>query len=138
MTLKIKESEYSLTAEDAIIAADAAIPGGVMDDDRIYQHRDGYWVVVSKNVQDELGDAWEPRRIVGFHVTPDIRRRLLAALVRRDLKARDLTLAWLARRMGITRQYLTRALNPPYSRMTDDLAHRCWDAYYPSPIVKDR
>lgn len=45
-----------------------------------------------------------------------------ALLIRKEMKARDLTMSWVARRMGVSRQYLSLVLNPPYEVSEDQAA----------------
>lgn len=38
-----------------------------------------------------------------------------ALLIRKEMKARDLTMSQVARRLGVSPQYIRLILNPPYS-----------------------
>ncbi len=57
-------------------------------------------------------------------------KRLRAAIARRDL-----TLAWVARRLGVTRQCVTGALSEPYSDLSEGMIERIESALKPFPEV---
>lgn len=42
--------------------------------------------------------------------------------IRKAMEARDLSMAWVARRLGVSRQYLSLVLNPPYEVSEDQAA----------------
>lgn len=60
-----------------------------------------------------------------------------ATLIRREMKARDLSMSWVARRMGVSRQYLSLILNPPYE-VSEDQAARILEAVQAVAKIKLR
>lgn len=52
------------------------------------------------------------------------------------IERRDLTLAWIARRLGVSRQMVHRALANPEARLSDNLASRIRVAIETIPLSR--
>ena len=63
-------------------------------------------------------------------------REQKAEQIRIMIERRDLTLSWVARRLGTSRQYVTQALSDPYAELSESLIERIETILYDFPEVK--